>query len=170
MVKTSAILLACALAGLAGCATTVVTESAPNANMSGYHSFSWMEQTPPAGMSPVLFDRIRATIDRDLQARGFVHGASPDFNVAIDMISATWWDYDYYGNSNWYFGWGIVPNTYSDGSLMINVYDAHTKQPVWHGKGTNGVSSKVSQSEVEQIVGPIIAQFPAGLPRPIASR
>jgi hypothetical protein len=156
----------------------VTSEIAPNANMSNYHSFAWKEQTAPAGMSPVLFDQVRATVDRDLQARGFVHSTTPDFNVEVDMISSyTDWGYgwdSYYTAPSWYFGWGIVPYSYSDGSLSINVYDAHTKQPVWHGKGTNGIGSHVSQAQIDQIVGPVVAQFPAGVPvavlHPLASR
>jgi hypothetical protein len=162
MSKISATLLASAVAGLAGCATRVTTERAPHANLSAYHSYAWNDQTAPQGMSPVLFDRIRATVDRDLQQRGFALGADPDFTVSIELISSNWDDdFDYYGDTNWYFGWGITPHSWMNGSLMITVYDARTGRPVWHGKGTNRVSPHVSQAEVEKIVDPVVARFPA---------
>ncbi|NEX92659.1 DUF4136 domain-containing protein [Caulobacter sp. 17J65-9] len=167
MSKASAALLASVLLGLAGCATEVTTETAPNANMSAYRSYAWNDQAAPQGMSPVLFDNVRAVIDRDLQARGFARGPEPDFTVSIELISSAWNNtYDYYDMPSWYFGWGITPDTRVNGSLMITVYDAHTQQPIWHGKGTRSLGSHVSQSDIEQIVDPVVAQFPAGSPPP----
>jgi len=49
----------------------------------------------------------------------------------------------------------------TDGTLVIDIYDAKTKQPVWHGTATKQVGSKtVSQEELDQAVAAVLANFP----------
>lgn len=61
------------LLALAGCATTprVNYDADPAANFASYRSYSWASINVPQGMNPLLFQRVKASIDTALAARGY---------------------------------------------------------------------------------------------------
>ena len=64
----------------------------------------------------------------------------------------------YYGYGMGYpYGWGsgftttrINYNTYTDGTLFIDMIDAKTKRLVWQGRGTKTLEPKASNEKREQ--------------------
>jgi hypothetical protein len=173
-----------AAAALAGCETgpTVRTDIDPNADLSGFRTFTWIYQAAPRGMNPLLYERVRNSIDRSLTARGFRQADPGDFAVAFtigsrDRVQVT--DFGPYGPgfSRWGYGWGrggwggswgrnTEVRTFTEGSLVIDIYDVRTKMPVWHGLATQEIGSNVSQATIDRGVDAVIARFPGGQPTP----
>ena len=161
---------------LAACATgpDIKTDVDPAADFSGYHSYVWIYQQPPHGMSPLVYQRVRDSIDRSLAARGFQQGSPGDFAVAFtvgarDKIEVD--DFGAYGPyvGRWGYGWGgynTQVRQFTEGSLAIDVYDVKTHKPVWHGLATQEVTGTVSQAGIDTAVDAVLAKFPAGAPLP----
>lgn len=169
--------LAAAALLVTGCATTadVKTDFDPAADFSRYRSYSWVSTQVPQGMNPLTFQRVKESIDRSLQARSYTQSANPDFAIAFtlgarDRVEVTdWGPYGAYypgWGRGYRFGWAPVYNqvdvrNVTDGTLAVDIYDAGTKRPVWHGVATQEVGSgPVKQEVLDAAVDALLAKFP----------
>jgi hypothetical protein len=60
--------------------------------------------------------------------------------------------------------------TYTDGTVIVNLIDARTKQVVWHGEVADVVSLPVSDPvratrQIDEAVAKLFAKYPPQLPR-----
>jgi hypothetical protein len=156
---------------LAGCTSgpTVKTDFDPATNFGGYHSYSWIYTATPQGMNPLLFERVRASINRSFAARGFAQATPGEFAVAFtigrrDSVQIT--DFGAYGPSYRPYAWGpgfhdIDVRQITDGTLVIDIYDTATRKPIWHGIATQQVDpNKVDQAVIDTAVDAVLAGFP----------
>lgn len=169
--------LAAAALMVAGCATTadVKTDFDPTADFSRYRTYSWVYTQVPQGMNSLMYERVKASIDRALQARSFTQSANGDMAVAFtlgarDRVQVT--DFGPYGpfypgwGRGYRFGWApayrdVDVRNVTDGTLAVDIYDAGTKRPVWHGVATQEVSpGQVDQGQMDAAVDALIAKFP----------
>jgi hypothetical protein len=161
---------------LAACASTpdVKTDFDAAADFSRYHSYSWVYTGTPQGMNPLMFERVRASIDRSLGAR-FSQGQPGDFAIAFtlgrrDRVEVT--DFGSYGPYYRRWGWGpgyqnVDVRNVTDGKLVIDIYDVATRKPVWHGVATQEINStKVDPAMIDAAVDSVLAKFP---PAPAAN-
>lgn len=124
-----------------------------------------------------MFERIRASIDRSLAARGFTKASPGDFAVAFtlgrrDRVEVTNW-----GNyGRFYTGWGWGPRPWgwapmysqvdvrnvTDGTLAIDFFDASTQRPIWHGQATQQINPQrlPRQELIDRAIDDVIARFP----------
>jgi hypothetical protein len=158
----------------AGCSTSprVETDHDPAADFSRYQTYTWAYSAAPRGMNPLLYERVRGSIDRSLAARGFTQQSAGDFAVAFtlgarDKVEVT--DFGPYAPFYPGYGWGwggmggmnrVDVNQYTEGTLTIDVYDAATKKPVWHGVATQNVSGTPDQESIDTAVDSVLARFP----------
>lgn len=170
-------LLIVATALAAGCATgpRVTTDADPAANFSGYRTYSWVVSSPPQGMNPIMYERIKASIDRSLAARAFTQGEPADFAIAFtvgarDRVEVT----DYGPYATYYPGWGrgyrygwapvynnVDVRNVTDGTLAIDIYDAGTRRPVWHGVATKEIRpERIEQADIDEAIDAVLDRFP----------
>jgi hypothetical protein len=162
---------------LAACETTPTINSDydPTVNFANYRTYSWVYGAPPQGMNPLTYERVRASIDRSLAARGYTQASLGDFAVAFtlgrrDSVRVT--DFGPYGGfypgwgRGYRWGWAPVYNqvdvrNVTEGSLAIDFYDTGTKHPIWHGTATQEVTpGRVDQKLIDQAVDGVLAKFP----------
>ena len=156
---------------LAGCSSgpTVKTDFDPATNFSGYHNYNWIYTAAPQGMNPLLFERVRASIDRSLRAHSFSPGTPGDFAVAFtigrrDSVQVT--DFGPYAGFYRPYAWGpgyrdIDVRQVTDGTLVIDIYDVATHKPIWHGIATQQVDpNKVDSTVIDTAVDAVLAGFP----------
>ncbi len=142
---------------LAACASspTVHTDYDRQARFDGYHSYSW-GMTPDAA-SPLMRQRILAGVDARLQAKGLQKLESGgDLVVAAHVSTAqkTTVDTMYTGTGmggwGWRGGWGggmamgsstTQVRQYDVGTLVVDLFDAGSKQALWRGIASGTVSS-----------------------------
>jgi hypothetical protein len=169
--RVNSLALAVILA-LAACSTgpKVTVDFDPAADLRSYSSYSWAYVATPPGMNPLLFQRVKEAIDRTLRSRGYMESANAQFAIAFtigsrDRVEVT--DLGTYGP--YYRRWGGWQTPYSqvdirdvtDGTLVIDIYDATTKRPVWHGKATKEIRpSQVDQMLIDEAVAAVLAKFP----------
>lgn len=168
---------------LTGCATTLKAHSDhdPSQNFSGYHSWAWMADEPMiapaeqvARVSPLNRKRIQDAIDQELAAKGFQKVAdrsAADFVVsytvgARDRVDVQSYPSPYGGMWHWgwpYWGRDVDVTMYTEGTLSIDVFDAGTHQPVWHGWASKQITQHDIKHAAEQIppaVSTILRDFP----------
>lgn len=166
--------IASALA-LTACATTpkVTTDYDPSATFSSYRTFEWANQSAPSGGNPLIFERVKGSVERALAAKSFTQSDTPDFAVGItigarDRVETTNWGPYYYPGYGRAFGYGwahpysaVDVRTVTDGTVSIDIFDARTRKPVWHGRATKEITgTTVDQALIDQVVSAALASFP----------
>jgi hypothetical protein len=137
-------------------------------SFAGYHTFSWMPREHYGTRNPLVVQRTRDAIQGELTRNGFSYvpdAAAADFVVDFtvgahertDVQSypapyggpwypgyPQWWGYPYWGNE-------VDVRQYREGTLAIDIFDAHTNKPVWHG----WAKKELTRSDIERSEAPI---------------
>ncbi|MGC3999287.1 MAG: DUF4136 domain-containing protein [Anaeromyxobacter sp.] len=165
--RRAAVLLALALSG---CATLKVqSEYDAAAPYASYHRYRWVAATPgeeqaPAMRDPAVRALVMRAIDRELQAKGLLPAGAeeqPDL-----LVSALGWSKDEIQVNSYGYGYsatymrgpaavgvgspgGVTVNSYRDGTLILDLVDAKTRQVVWRGTATDTLDDP---SEVRELI------------------
>jgi hypothetical protein len=177
MVRT--LLAAAALAGLAACSTLQVqTEFAETTDFTRYRTWAWSPQPAGSGQDPRVRDpAVRAlivkTAERELASRGFRRvepTAGPDFLVDFFGWSQDRTDVKQSGSGLRGSGYTYDPGasaaavtevrTFRDGTLIIDVLDAATRQRIWRGTATDSVVAGTNPGAVESGVVKLLERYP----------
>jgi hypothetical protein len=138
-------------AGLTGCESLRVGSDYDHAaDFARYHSFTWLPREDYGVRDPLVVARARDAIQARLEQMGYTNAADPDAaDFAVDFTIGSrertdirtypapyagpwywygrrWWGYSYWGT-------GVDVHRYREGVLAIDVFDAKTHRPVWHG-------------------------------------
>jgi Domain of unknown function (DUF4136) len=152
----------------------VQTDFDHQANFSQYKTYSWQEIKPPNS----LWDaRIKSAVDAQLAAKGWTQVASGG-DVAVVAIKTSQTQrtlqtfYDSFGGGwGWrrFGGGGFGDSTtteqdYKVGTLVVDLYDAKTKQLIWRGSAENTLSDKATKNEknLDKGVTKMFKAFPPG--------
>ena len=185
------LLTACETAG-------VQTDFDPAVSFGGYQTYSWLPGEVPRGMNPLMFRRVRESIDRSLASRGYTQAPDGDFAITFtiderDRIRSDdygfgwggygWGGYGYgWGGHGWGgYGWGypaVDIYTVTERSIIIDVYDSKTRAAAWHGVvRRQSFSNRVDYSRLDRAVDAVLSKFPpvpgaggSGYPRVPTSR
>lgn len=175
--------IAITLMCLSACATTArlsfQTQSAPNAPLASYTTYSWAFTRAPAGSSnPFVYERVRTALAESLSGSGFVliDEGEPDMVIAFtlgarDRVDVRDWGpvapyYPAYGR-DYRYGWAyryrdVDVRTVTEGSLALDVFDGETDLPVWHGIATSRFNSRgVSDEQIQAAVSGLVERFMA---------
>jgi hypothetical protein len=169
-----AIVVALVVSGCAG-GPSIRTDFDPTANFSSYRTYELAGQGTSHVLNPLLSERVRVAIERNLDARSFTRSTTPDFAVSFtlgarDRVQMTEMGayqpyYPGYGRA-YRYGWArpystTEIRTITEGSLVIDIYDAHTKKPVWQGRATQTISpGQVDEKDIDRAVAAALAKFP----------
>ena len=163
-------------AGLSGCTSspTVDIDHDPSANFTAYRTYAWAKK--PEGGSPLGMQRVVAGIDSRLQAKGWSMASPETADIALIANVATQQQQDidtmYSGmGPGWGYGWGwgggmatTTVRNYTVGTLILDMFDAKTKQGVWRGtaSGTVSDSSQTNQEQLNKALDKMFVGFPPG--------
>ena len=146
-----------------------------NANFVNYKTYAFYK----AGIDKVEISdldkkRILRALDQTLALKGFSKSENPDIlinfftkereQVTVSQFNMGWG----YG---WGWGWGWNPfmwggnnrvDTYTEGSLYIDIIDAKNKELIWQGKGSGVLTQDTSKKEekINLFVTKILEQYP----------
>src|SRR5437879_11887067 len=158
-------------------AQQVKTDFDHQANFSQYKTYSWQEIKPANS----LWDaRIKNAVDAQLAAKGWTQVDSGG-DVAIVAIKTTptqrslqtfydgvggGWGWRRFGGG----GFGESTTTeqdYKGGRLVVDKFDAKTKQMVWRGSAEDTLSDKADKNEknLDKGVAKMFKDFPPGSKR-----
>jgi hypothetical protein len=133
----------------------VKTDFDHHANFSQYKTYSWQEIKPANS----LWDaRIKNAVDAQLAARGWTQVDSGG-DVSVVAIKTTQTErtlqtfYDGFGGGWRWRGFGGMGEStttvqdYKEGTLVVDLYDAKTKQLIWRGSAEDTLSDKAAKNE-----------------------
>ena len=154
----------------AALAQHVKTDFDHQANFAQYKTYSWQEIKPANS----LWDaRIKNAVDAQLAAKGWTQVDSGG-DVAIVAIKTTKTErtlqtfYNGFGGGWGWRGFGgfgdstTTEQDYKEGTLLLDMYDAKTKQLIWRGSAEDTLSNKASQNEknLDKGVATMFKKFP----------
>ena len=170
-VRSIAMCTALSLAWLAtSFAQQVQTDFDHRADFSRYKTYSW-EQIKPA--NSLWTSRIKNAVDNQLAAKGWTR-AEQSADVAIMAIETTQTQrtldtfYDGFGGGWGWRGFGgfgdatTTEHDYKEGTLIVDIYDAKTKQLIWRGSAEDMLSDKAANDEknLDKGVAKMFRAFP----------
>jgi len=176
------VILGAAVIAASGCAGMKVNQDfAPGTDFSPYRTVSWMPAQGLAGGNTLIDQRIRAAVESGLQAKGLqlVSSGPSDLVVAFQLILRDQTDYQTV-NSGYGPGWGYgmygargvggmgvsttTPVTYTMGTLILDFFDARSKELVWRGSAEGKINEtrtpQERQERANEAVTKILEQFP----------
>jgi hypothetical protein len=148
----------------------VKTDFDHKANFSQYKTYSWQEIKPANS----LWDaRIKNAVDAQLTAKGWTQVDSGG-DVALVAIKTTQTErslqtfYNGFGGGWGWRGFGgmgeatTTEQDYKEGTLVVDLYDAKTKQLIWRGSAEDTVSDKAAKNEknLDKGVAKMFKKFP----------
>jgi hypothetical protein len=176
-------LAAAAIAGaVTGCETLNVRSDVNTGLIAQVtcHTFSFAGEfhgnSPLRGTiaNPVNEQRLRDAITSHLQAAGAqlvqsnaqcIVGYGIGSHRVIDgAYPAGWgWGWPGYGPWGWYGAWG-GPIVYHEGMVGVDLYDAQTRQALWHAtvnQSLFGATGPKAEKRIQEAVDALFSRFPA---------
>src|ERR1700726_1790112 len=158
------------LAASAAFAQQVKTDYDRSANFSQYKTYSWEKvQT----QDQLWVDRIKQAVNTALAAKGLtpVESGGDIAIVAIEMTKNqqtlnTFYD-GFGGGWRWGGGFGNATTTvdnYKVGTLVVDLFDANTKQIIWRGSSSDTLSDKSDKNikNLDKGVQKMFDHYPPG--------
>jgi hypothetical protein len=156
---------------LAACASIRVSSDYDRGtSFSSYHTYAWLPREHVRSQNPLAVRRAKEAIEAEMQSKGYRLTADPagadfvvDFTLgAKERLDVQSYPVAYRGPWIWgrgYYGDQIDVRTYREGTLVIDIFDGRTHQPVWTGRATK----ELSRADLEQSQAPIRAATTAVL-------
>lgn len=171
----TAALVILASAALGGCSSVEINHDYDrNVDFSRFKSFAWIQEpvTDVSGdarsarqRNSLLDKRIRGAVNDELERKGLaVDTDAPDLFVAYhtgvqDKVDVTDWGYSY---RDYYWGAGgrdIDVYQYQEGTLIIDLIDANSKDLVWRGSAKGTLDENPSPEQQEQKIRDVVQQI-----------
>lgn len=135
-------------------AADVSTDYSHSIDFGNYHTYSWLKVD--AG-NPLWVDRIKRDVDADLTAKGWMEVPSGG-DAAVSAFGSTHNQqsletfYDGFGGGWFWGGFGpdiATTNTINTpvGTLVVDIFDAHSKRLIWRGMAQKTLSDKPEKNE-----------------------
>jgi hypothetical protein len=172
----------------AGCAgRQVSTDFSPATSFSQFRTFA-LVMPPNTAAEQLLDQRVRTAVQSQLDAKGLTatDRQHADLFAGYGVVDKTHTEiYSYADGWGWggdwgwrYYRWGVAwpmstrhqIETYTNGTVIVNLIDAKTKQVVWHGEVADVVNLPVSDParatrQIDDAVAKLFAKYPPQLPR-----
>ncbi|MFY8350872.1 DUF4136 domain-containing protein [Pseudoalteromonas sp. SSM20] len=180
------LLLACGVLLLAACAKTPDWDYDRTANFASYKTFAFVDNanlaknTTNYQISPLMEQRVREAVTRELKAKGFSQVASNQADVLINYHASVEKKIDvdtisynagmgHPYSARWgYWGVGYETHTstreYEVGTLVLDVIDRNEKALVWRGAKGGKLKKNQSPEQRTQIANELIAEILSNFP------
>ena len=162
-----------------GCGASIktATDYNRNVNFSKYQSF-YVKSGNSSG-NPLMDQRAITDVTRALEAKGWTEVPQGGAQTAVVVHAATKTKHTYETLYDGWGGWGwrrfgggfggatTYVNDFKVGTVVVDIFDARSKQAVWHGSASDALSDGVTSnaSITQRAIDKMFAGFP---PEPAA--
>jgi hypothetical protein len=141
------------------------------AGFTSYKTYAFTPEALALPLDDINRNRLLAAVEKELAAKGFTKSDKPDVLIDLNIKTQTQQTATatntggYYGRGYRYgYGGGfstttINYDTYTDGTLFIDMIDASKKQLVWQGRGTKTIDQDASQQRREENINYAVKQI-----------
>jgi hypothetical protein len=157
--------LALVMSTAAAYAQKVNVDSDPAAPFATYKTYAWVDGTPAP--NPLNEDRLHMAVDAHLALRGLrMNTTDPDVVVVTHVTTKEHQELvvSGFGYGAWWGGGYGTANveTSIEGTLVVDLYDAHTKKMVWRGVATATASDKPTKNakKMDKALDKMFEKFP----------
>jgi Domain of unknown function (DUF4136) len=162
--KISFLLGSVLLLAIVAWADKIRTDYDHSVNFAKYKTFMWIHQGEID--QPFMRERIMNSVNAELTARG-LRMVSDGADLAVNANLATeqrhTWE-TYYTGGDWYWGgWATTEmETYTVGTLTVDMFDAETHKLIWQGVGVDEVSDKPAKAtkDYDKQIEKMFRKFP----------
>lgn len=159
---------------LASCSSVkVYTDYDKKVDFDQYKTFAFYKTgIDKAEISDLDKKRIMLAIEQTMLSKGFTKSEKPDVLVNIFTKARQQVDVNTF-NNGWGYGWGwgwnpymwggnTSVNTYTEGTLFIDLIDAKKKELVWQGEGEGVLTKDMEKKDarIQEFVSKILAKYP----------
>jgi len=161
---------------LVGCASSydIKYDYDVDSNFSAFKTYAWIpravSQGPTSATSAMqnntlLDKRIRNAVDAQMQSKGFtLTEDNPDVLVvyhtgAQNKVDVTSMGYGYWGAAS-----NVDVYSYTEGTLIVDLVNANTKQLAWRGSATGVVDPGSSPEQMEANINNVVTRMFANYP------
>jgi hypothetical protein len=154
-----------------GLAQQTTYNSMPGTNFSQFHTFKWV--TIPGNIHPnqITDQEIQDAIVSQLTGKGLTQTNADNadlyvgYQVALDQ-ERQWNAYGMGGGFRFGGMGSATSSTITNGTLVVDIYDAANKQLVWTGRGTKSLSPSKNQEKNVSNLNKAIAKIMKNYPPP----
>lgn len=159
-----------------GCGYSIKTSTDydRNVNFSNYHTFFIMKGNPSGNQ--LMDQRATEDVRGALTSKGWTEAPEGQGQAAVVVHATTKTKHTYETLYDGWGGWGwrrrfgggfggystTYVNDYKVGTLVVDIFDAKSKQAMWHGEATDAMSDNASKNAeaTEQAVTKMFSTFP----------
>jgi len=153
--------MALALSGCSGISTS--TDYDPSVDFSKFSTYQWLDSEGES-VDAITDSRITSALEAGLASKGLKQVASgADLTVGYQVTTAERKSYNTvntgWGGGYYWGGWGMgmgtsttYENTWQEGSLIVGIFDAGSKNLVWTGTATTDLDQSRSPEERQSII------------------
>jgi hypothetical protein len=179
MKRSIAILILTFALAVVGCAPSISVKEDYDreADFTAFHKYDWIHvPTDAAGSvqaalarNSLLDKRIKASVNGELAKKGYAQNAeNPDFFVMYhtgteSKVDVTDWGYGY-GYGGYWGGGGVDVYQYTEGTLLLDIIDAKSKQLVWRGMAQGTIDPDAPAERREQRLNEAVTRMLATFP------
>ena len=163
-----------------GCGYSIktATDYDRNVSFSNYHSFSILKGNSSGNQ--LMDQRAQADVERALTSKGWMEVPEGEAQATVVVHAATKTKHTYETFYDGWGGWGwrrggfggttTFVNDYKVGTLVVDIFDAKSKQAIWHGFASDALSdnARSNAQATQQAVDRMFSNFPPGSPAPRA--
>jgi hypothetical protein len=155
-----------------GCGYSIktATDYDRTVQFSSYHTFFMLKGSSSG--NPLLDQRVTADVQAALTSKGWAEVPQGEGRAAVVVHAATKTRHSYEtfydGWGGWRWRWGGLGSTttleqdYKVGTVVVDIFDADTKQAIWRGSATDALSDnqKDNSEATEAAVTKMFNSFP----------
>jgi hypothetical protein len=173
--KAMYLLCCCAILAIGCSSVDVTTDYDREANFAAFKTFDWMERHNPrdggpggnVGLNdPLAQKHIKNAVVRELLTKGIKQTeSSPDLLVMVHAATQNKVDIDRYGYRYGRYGRrvGVVTTVdrYKEGTILIDLVDAKSKDLVWRGTAQDALRSGDSRADyIDECMKQLFKEYP----------
>lgn len=162
--------LALILVAASAAAQDVKTNSMPGVDFSKFHTYKWVKVPNAKYPNQIVDTQIMNSVDTQLTSKGLTKTTTDDADLfvtyQVSVQQSTQWNaYGMGGGYRWGGGMATAEQTtINTGTLVLDMYDPHTKQLVWSGRATKtldpGNNQEKMQKNVDKAMAKLLKDFP----------